>query len=467
MTQMNSNPYPQNRDFLNAIKRPQNCFQDEELKQCQPERRRGRPISWSGRFAIVFKLESAKTSWGVRCFTEPPEDDIRIRYDTISQYLHSNPVKSIVKFEFIESGILVNNSWYPIVKMEWVEGETLDTYLDEKLKINRMRQFTLVNLLNGIEGMQKELKAAKIAHGDLQHDNILVTPDGKLKLVDYDEMYVPGLEKYAPKREKGHPNYQNQKRAYKDWGERIDDFSFNVILLSINALFHQPSLWEDYHRKNDNLIFSKEDFIDPDTSKIFQVLPNINNEKVQRLTKQLQQECYPIFPSDWKAECKQLKRRSNFNNFNEALEFCYDLLNKKYSQPIPNQEKNKINLEIAQIHLDIVKLYHKYADYNRARDHALQTILNGNLFSVPNINSIYSQTHYELGLISEEQKQWQKALQAFSESLKYQKNYHTEEKIKKVRKRILLKQILQISSGFVGLIILSFVVAVIINILSN
>ena len=40
---------------------------------------------------------------------------------------------------------------------------------------------------------------------------------------------MPGLENYAPKLEKGHPNDQNPKRTYKDWGKDIDDFSFNVI----------------------------------------------------------------------------------------------------------------------------------------------------------------------------------------------------------------------------------------------
>ncbi len=38
-----------------------------------------------------------------------------------------------------------------------------------------------------------ELLSMGIAHGDLKHDNVLVTPDGKLRLIDYDSMFTPHL----------------------------------------------------------------------------------------------------------------------------------------------------------------------------------------------------------------------------------------------------------------------------------
>ena len=56
-----------------------------------------------------------------------------------------------------------------------------------------------------------ELSQEQIAHGDLQHANIMVTPDGKLKLVDYDGMCVPALVG-AESLEFGTPPYQHPQR---------------------------------------------------------------------------------------------------------------------------------------------------------------------------------------------------------------------------------------------------------------
>jgi thiamine kinase-like enzyme len=41
----------------------------------------------------------------------------------------------------------------------------------------------------------RALNRAGVAHGDLQHGNILVA-NGKPKLIDYDGMYVPALRAY-------------------------------------------------------------------------------------------------------------------------------------------------------------------------------------------------------------------------------------------------------------------------------
>ena len=42
--------------------------------------------------------------------------------------------------------------------------------------------------------MSKDLHSVGFSHGDLQHGNIMVNSEGKLFLVDYDSMFVPGLE---------------------------------------------------------------------------------------------------------------------------------------------------------------------------------------------------------------------------------------------------------------------------------
>jgi hypothetical protein len=55
-----------------------------------------------------------------------------------------------------------------------------------------------------------------IAHGDLQHGNIILVPGKKdnslmLKLIDYDGMFIPPLAG-SPKGEVGHAAYQHPER---------------------------------------------------------------------------------------------------------------------------------------------------------------------------------------------------------------------------------------------------------------
>jgi hypothetical protein len=64
--------------------------------------------------------------------------------------------------------------------------------------------------------LASRLREAGVAHGDLQHGNVLLVPATdtdrlSLKLVDYDGMFVPALTG-AQTGEVGHPAYQHPQR---------------------------------------------------------------------------------------------------------------------------------------------------------------------------------------------------------------------------------------------------------------
>ena len=79
-----------------------------------------------------------------------------------------------------------------------------------------------------------ELRAANIAHGDLQHGNVVVVGD-QLRLLDYDGMFVPALAN-KQSNECGHRNYQLPKRSRWDYGPHLDHFSAWVIYVSLVAV---------------------------------------------------------------------------------------------------------------------------------------------------------------------------------------------------------------------------------------
>ncbi len=131
----------------------------------------------------------------------------------------------------------VKGVWYPILKMEWINGESLSTYIEKNLT----NPAAIQSLSQKFIELAKNLEQNSIAHGDLQHGNIIVVGE-EIKLVDYDGMYVPGLDGMLSN-EIGHPNYQHPIRSEKDFGPYLDRFSEWIIYLSLKAISLDPSLW--------------------------------------------------------------------------------------------------------------------------------------------------------------------------------------------------------------------------------
>ncbi|WP_299412657.1 hypothetical protein [Acaryochloris sp. IP29b_bin.148] len=283
--------YPTRSEYVSSIKNPEFAFMkkdiitkvdkflDKSLVAGQVAtliNNAGQEVIWfaSGNFACVFKYKtySPNQTWAVRCFLKSKSDVIE-HYEKLTKYFSNISCKSyFVDFNLAKEGIRVNGNIYPILKMEWIEGQNLkDTikhYLGNSRKLRELADVWLQ--------LTQDLFINRIAHGDLQHGNILVLEDKgfNLKLIDYDSLY---FERYSGKvvdEIKGIPGYQHPCRNYTDnQCIEIDFFSTIVIYLSILALAEYPDFWQTYNIENsERLLFSEADFVDPDDSNLFKRL---------------------------------------------------------------------------------------------------------------------------------------------------------------------------------------------------
>jgi hypothetical protein len=229
------------------------------------------PIVASGNFAYAFKLRDLTNgrATGVRCFRGFISDRDR-RYSLIDKYLDVNPNSNLTNFEFDPEGILVAGRRYPIVSMEWIEGPTLDLYVEQVLGNKAALQHLADAWLKVIES----LHSTQVAHGDLQHGNLIVH-NSQFRLIDLDGMFVPAMQGWNSS-EIGHQHYQHPDRGFKDFNLALDNFSALVIYLSLLALADAPELWHEFH--DENLIFSKVDFVDPHSSKLFSRLKKMGQQ---------------------------------------------------------------------------------------------------------------------------------------------------------------------------------------------
>jgi serine/threonine protein kinase len=265
-------------DYQDAIQNPNTCFVSSDLKSAVPVcDNLGLPRAFSGNFAVVFPLKDSNKKWAIRCFATNYHVDQERRYRNLSAFLKAHKMQCMVDFEFISQGIRVKGNWYPILKMEWADGPTLNKYIENNLS----NRDALIDLADKFYGMVIELGKHGIAHGDLQHGNILIV-NGQLKLVDYDCMFVPGLEGLKS-HEIGHKNYQHPKRSSYDFGSFLDNFSAWCIYLSLIAVANDTSLWNLLDAGEENLIFKKEDIDSPDLSSAFRLLENSRSQEVKAL----------------------------------------------------------------------------------------------------------------------------------------------------------------------------------------
>ncbi|WP_433666948.1 AarF/UbiB family protein [Nocardia sp. CA-136227] len=278
--------FPTAGNYQEALQNPSVCFTHAELRDSVPDLTKLRqPRAISGAFASVFPLTHTATGrrYAIKCFTRDVPDQ-QARYRAISEKLSALPAAELsqpwkIGFEYLPDAVLVGTARYPILKMEWAQGITLSAWLDahhdDRRKVDRLTERFAQLIL--------DLEAHGIAHGDLQHGNLLVADDETLRLLDYDGMFVPDLAGFAGT-ERGHRNYQSPRRGDDDFGTEMDRFSAWLIYSALKAVAIDPSLWRQLHETHgEYLLLNEDDLKHPEGSSRFPTLLSHSNLEIQQL----------------------------------------------------------------------------------------------------------------------------------------------------------------------------------------
>ena len=251
--------YPLISEYLESIKHSEDKFNVlSTLRPVYDEA--GEIVMSSGNFAVVFKMkdESSGKLYAVKCFLKEQEGR-DIAYQQITdelEYVSSNYLCSIKYFQkelFVDSTVS-SDTEFPVLLMDWAEGVTLDKYVHQHISDKYALQLITYQFCR----MAAWLMSQTFAHGDLKPDNILVTEDGALVLVDYDGMYVPAMQGQKA-RELGSPDYRHPLRTEDCFNEHIDDFPLALIGMSLKAIALDTSLLQN-NARSDSLLLSESDF---------------------------------------------------------------------------------------------------------------------------------------------------------------------------------------------------------------
>lgn len=268
---------PSCMDYEVAINEPR-LIKCSKLRNGQVEKNAmGTTINYVGGFCIVFPFyKSNGEKIAVRCWIANV-DNAQDRTRKIAEGLKRINLPYFVNFEYEPEGLATNSGVQPIVLMDWIAADSLKDYIGKNIQ----NSDKLKQLAESFKKMVADLHNGHISHGDLQHGNILVRDDGSLVLVDYDSMYVPGLQRYKDDI-KGLAGYQHPARWDNDFmTEKADYFSELIIYTSIMTLSYYPVLWNELNMKDtETLLFSAEDIKSKGSSDIFKKLdthPELKN----------------------------------------------------------------------------------------------------------------------------------------------------------------------------------------------
>ncbi len=270
--------YPLITEYVEAIKAAEDNL--DQLSYLRPVLgENGEPVMTSGNFAVVFKMKDEQTGklHAVKCFLKEQEGRAEA-YRLIAEELEHvsstflTPIKYLEKELFVDTNA-TDETEFPVLLMDWVDGVTLDKYIRE----NIYDEYALSMLAYQFSRLAMWIIPQPFAHGDLKPDNILVKDDGTLVLVDYDGMYVPAM-KGQKARELGSPDFRHPNRNETDFDEHIDDFSLISILLSLKAISLNPELLKQYGAP-DRLLFSEKDYREVSQCELLKVIfPSKNKE---------------------------------------------------------------------------------------------------------------------------------------------------------------------------------------------
>ncbi len=278
-------------DYQSALQNPNQAFTYPDLQHAQfTVNSWGLPTAIAGSSAVIFKVMIGGHSYALHCYTTK-ETSYRERYIALANYATSQKLTEIIpSFMWRDDAIRVNGMTRPILQIEWIEGKTLDQYIGYLADTSNTDALSV--LAQRWRKLIGRLQQAGVAHGDLQHGNILVDHRSQLRLIDFDAVWVPQLEGQPPQ-EIGHMNYQYPGRTVNaGWGRWVDTFSALVIYLSLVALARDPGLWPRLYN-GENLLFVGRDFRTPFDTEIWTYLLRIAEPEVDRLSMTLRRCCEP------------------------------------------------------------------------------------------------------------------------------------------------------------------------------
>lgn len=193
----------------------------------------GRPKHYAGRNGILFEVLIDGKQHALKCYTSPSEYG-----EVLCDYIKAHPSDRLPSPTFYAQELFVPTiegvEWVDVCLYPWVEGRTLD--FEIKRCVYNHDTTSLLHLAEEFKALSLDILSSPWRHGDIKPENIIVTPEGRMQLIDFDALWAPSL---PPCTEIGTPNFTHPLRG-TNRNEHIDDYTIALLLVNLHAFIHIP-----------------------------------------------------------------------------------------------------------------------------------------------------------------------------------------------------------------------------------
>ena len=189
----------------------------------------------AGNSAVVFKIRRNGAYYALRCYTRKTRN------------LEAVYGPKLLRGELFVYRDDRQGEWTDVVVDRWVEGQTLH----ERIAAADRTEFA--RMAEAFDRLAAAMTADDCAHGDLKPENIVVRPDGTLRLIDFDASFLPAFAG-TESPELGTAAFQHPARTTADFDARLDDFPAALISTALHALACDPTLRERFDTQDTLLI---------------------------------------------------------------------------------------------------------------------------------------------------------------------------------------------------------------------
>src|SRR5262249_23481804 len=122
--------WPTSQDYNEAGQSPAISFSDPALKGGEvPVNAVGLPVPRSGNFADVYRFKGGGGKTCALKLCTRKVGGLQERYSKIDEHIGKAKFPFTVGFQYLAEGIRIRGQWFPLLKMEWVEGFTLNEFV--------------------------------------------------------------------------------------------------------------------------------------------------------------------------------------------------------------------------------------------------------------------------------------------------------------------------------------------------
>lgn len=126
--------FPNLAEYVEAIRNAEDNF--DKLSHLRPVMdNHDEPYRSVGGFAVVFKMKDVDTGreYAIKCFHQD-QDNRAHAYEEISKELRNNRSPYLMEVNYLPKELFVdtnisNETEFPVLQMDWVDGETMETYI--------------------------------------------------------------------------------------------------------------------------------------------------------------------------------------------------------------------------------------------------------------------------------------------------------------------------------------------------